>query len=191
MNVRERQGTWMRLFIALPLPEAVIHAIAVWCKQGKEHGSLAKWVHPLDLHITLQFLGEVEEESVARIAEALEQVSRETTSFHLHLEGIGVFGTKEVPRVLWAGIGGQIDMLRQLNQRVTTATAALGFEPELHPYRPHITLARKYRKRHEEPFSGIDEPLPPHSWTCGEMALFRSHLHKSPMYERLHTFTLG
>ncbi|NOJ70864.1 RNA 2',3'-cyclic phosphodiesterase [Paenibacillus alvei] len=181
----------LRLFIAMPLPESAVHVLDAWCKTGQRHWQFAKWVHPQDLHITLQFLGAADEEATPRIVQALEQVSRKTDPFELHFEGVGSFGTKEAPRVLWAGLGGAIDRLRQLNHSVGAAVSPLGFKPEDRPYRPHITLARKYRGGEVHPFSMISEPLPSHQWMGEEIVLFRTHMNQSPMYERLHTFTLG
>lgn len=191
MSKSQNTQAVLRLFIAMPLPESAVHVLDSWCQAGQRHWQFAKWVHPQDFHITLQFLGAVDEEAVPRIVQALEQVSRRTAPFELHFEGVGSFGTKEAPRVLWAGLGGEIDKLRQLNQSVGAAVLPVGFEPEDRPYRPHITLARKYRGGETRPFSMISEPLPPHQWKGEEMVLFRTHMNQSPMYERMHTFPLG
>lgn len=191
MNKNEIRKNGLRLFIAMPLPKSAVHVLEEWCTVGKHYWQFAKWVHPQDLHITLQFLGAVDEHVIERIVHVLKEVSREASPIELQFDGMGSFGTKEAPRVLWAGLGGAVDKLRQLNQSVTSATSPLGFESEERPYRPHITLARKYRGGEGQSFTMISEPLPPYQWTGEEIVLFRTHMNQSPMYERLHTFTLG
>lgn len=191
MSKSEIRKNELRLFIAMPLPRSAVQVLEEWCAAGKQHWQFSKWVHPQDLHITLQFLGAVDEHVIERIVQVLEEVSRGATPIDLQFDGVGSFGSKEAPRVLWAGLGGEIDKLRQLNHSVTAATSSLGFEPEERPYRPHITLARKYRGGEGQPFTMNSEPLPPNQWTGEEIVLFQTHMNRSPMYERLHTFTLG
>ncbi|WP_054956585.1 RNA 2',3'-cyclic phosphodiesterase [Paenibacillus dakarensis] len=180
----------MRLFIAVPLPQVVSEHIQRWSQEIGKQMLFRKWVHPQDYHITVQFLGDVKSKNVDSILSSLQAAVVKQQTIELSLQGAGVFGLSSAPRVLWAGIAGETEKLGKLQQAVTTAMLPLGFKPEDRPYRPHITVARKYKGGSiaAELINTGPEPV---SWTTDKLVLFRTHMHSSPMYEILGEVRFG
>ena len=132
----------MRLFIAIELPDAIKRAIAQVQARLREGGASANWTRPEGIHLTLKFLGEVAEEKVPLIMQALTVAARGTGSLNLAVAGAGGFPNERVPRVLWLGLTGDVDRLTGMQDAVETAMAGLGFEREKRVFSPHLTLAR-------------------------------------------------
>ena len=124
----------IRLFVALELPETVRDRLVGL--QGGIPG--ARWAHDDQLHLTLRFIGEVDENVAHDIDDAL--VSIRAPGFELELSGVGEFGGKN-PRALWAGVRAN-GALMHLQKKVETALQRIGLEPETRKFSPHVTLAR-------------------------------------------------
>ena len=125
----------IRLFAALPLPEATRERLARL--QSGLPG--ARWVDPHNLHITLRFIGEVDEGTAADVDEALDRVT--APPFPLVLEGAGNFGKGHRSHTLWAGVE-RSDPLHHLRDKIESALVRAGLPPEERKYSPHVTLAR-------------------------------------------------
>ena len=99
-----------------------------------------RWVRPEGIHLTLKFLGNVEEHRVPSITDAL---AKATEAFELTIQpsGVGGFGGRRI-RVVWVGLEGDVERLAALATRVDEACGALGFERERRPFAAHLTLAR-------------------------------------------------
>lgn len=98
----------------------------------------ARWVDPGNFHLTLRFIGEVDEGVAADIDEALSRLR--ARRFVLRLAGTGIFGG-ERPRALWAGIERDPELVA-LRDKIEQALIRLGLEPEPRKFAPHVTLAR-------------------------------------------------
>ena len=131
----------VRAFVAIELPDVVRTALgAAIAEIGALRG--VRPVRPEGVHLTLKFLGDVEAGRLGPVSEAIGEVARFVAPFSLGLGGTGVFpGTRE-PRVLWAGITGQLGELRELWRAIQTATSVLGFARDRRGFSPHLTLAR-------------------------------------------------
>jgi 2'-5' RNA ligase len=133
----------IRAFIAIELPAEVKSALAGLQAQlcsGRHHP--VKWVDPQGIHLTLKFLGNVPAAKVDEIINAVREAARDIPPFPLELTGLGVFpGTRKV-RVVWVGLGGEIEVLKQLQQRIEANLVPLGFARESRPFSPHLTLCR-------------------------------------------------
>jgi 2'-5' RNA ligase len=133
----------IRSFIAIELPEEVKGELArLRCEMGGAEHSFVKWVAPEGIHLTLKFLGNIPSEAVKDITEAIREASQVASPFRLDILGLGAFPNLRQPRVLWVGIGGEIDRLSSLQQDVDSLLAPLGFAREERPFAPHLTLAR-------------------------------------------------
>ncbi|MBD0380154.1 RNA 2',3'-cyclic phosphodiesterase [Paenibacillus sedimenti] len=186
-----------RLFVGIQLPQAAKRELDIW--KGSLQGKLpfSKWTHPQDVHITLQFLGDTSAEIADALAPDLRQLAAATPPLALRAEGLGVFGPPAAPSILWAGVAGDLATLAQLQRAVVGACARHGFAAEARAYRPHITLARRYRAAAAAgPFDraalAVDPPAggwP--AWRVEDIVLYRSHLGRSPAYEPLGVFPLG
>ena len=100
------------------------------------------WVAPGNLHLTLKFLGQVDEARLATIAAALEGAVAGAVAFDAAVVGLGAFPTATRPRVIWAGLSEGAPALSGVAARVDAALGALGFPPEARPFSPHVTLGR-------------------------------------------------
>jgi len=138
-----RNTEQIRSFIAIELPEEVRRGLAKLRSELErtEHRSV-KWVDPDGIHLTLKFLGNIPFKQVAEVTKAMEEAAQGIPPFHLEISGLGAFPNLKQPRVLWVGIGGEVDTLLRLQQNIDSALASLGFAKEERPFMPHLTLAR-------------------------------------------------
>ena len=109
-------------------------------KEGLKHEPI-KWVEEHNIHITLKFLGETSEEVIPAIGEALHAVAGQTKAFRFSLRGLGIFGSKHEPRVLWTAIQ-PYETLAALMLSVHDAMVPVGFEKDRQNLVPHLTLGR-------------------------------------------------
>jgi 2'-5' RNA ligase len=135
----------MRLFVAADLPEAVRRALAA--EQARIKAALAgsaaslKWVQPEHAHLTLVFIGNVDDARVPAVVDAL-GADIDLPAFGATFEGAGAFPPRGAPRVLWIGIGSGARELVALQHTIATRVAALGLAIEDRAFHPHLTLAR-------------------------------------------------
>lgn len=127
----------MRLFVGLDVPDVVRPCIAEVQRRLRKVNAKIAWVAPQNLHLTLKFLGETEESQAQSIREALNRVASEMVPVTCELRGVGQF-----PRVIWAGLEGEIDRLGILARKIDDALAPLGFPREEREFRPHLTIGR-------------------------------------------------
>jgi RNA 2',3'-cyclic 3'-phosphodiesterase len=131
------------LFVALLLDPAVLKRLRVM--QGelvRSMGRTVRWARPEQLHLTLVFLGEVELARIPELGLALREVAARQRPFCLELNGAGVFPDERRPRVIWVGLGGDLDALGRLRETTSTAALGLGREREGRAFVPHLTLGR-------------------------------------------------
>jgi RNA 2',3'-cyclic 3'-phosphodiesterase len=137
----------MRLFIGIELPEPLRHAAAAAAGQLRravEAGAPAaaiRWVAPASLHITVWFLGRIDDEPAERLFEIL-RPSLETPGFRMTVADAGAFPSSGAPRALWLGVAAGGDALGAIHRELAERLHPLGFEPERRPYSPHLTVAR-------------------------------------------------
>jgi len=130
----------IRAFIAVTLEPKVIEKIAGASTQLKPEITGVRWVAPGNFHLTLKFLGGIDEAMAAPIeARLCEQLSL-FPRFTINAKGLGVFPSPKRPRVLWVGLTG--DRLIALASRVESALQQLGFPPETREFMPHLTIGR-------------------------------------------------
>ena len=120
-----------------------------------------KWVRPDDLHLTLKFLGDVDEAREPELRAALGQAAgggSEPRGVTVHIEGFGVFPDFRRPRIVWAGVAAD-PALELLQHRVEQVFAPLGFATEARAFRPHLTLGRAGRDARPRDFTGLEGAL--------------------------------
>jgi len=133
----------IRSFIAIELPEEAKEGLARLRKElERDEHKFVKWVDPGGIHLTLKFLGNIPSKRVTEITEAIKEAAQGISPFHLEISGLGAFPSIRQARVLWVGIGGEVDKLSRLQKNIDSALAALGFAKEERPFVPHLTLAR-------------------------------------------------
>jgi 2'-5' RNA ligase len=130
----------VRLFVALDLSEEVRAALAQFCDKLRSEFPSARWVRTEGIHVTLKFIGEVNEDRVAVIESALASV-RSSAPVEMKFRGVGFFPDTRRPRVFWAGIEGSPN-LAEIAAQIETGLAPLGIARESREFKPHLTLAR-------------------------------------------------
>lgn len=125
-----------RLFVAIDMPDPVQRALVDL--DPKIPG--VRWTDANQMHLTLGFFGHLNEDVDLALREKLRAI--EFGAFFLPIQGVGTFPPKGPPKIIWVGVGNGHPHLFQIHKRVTEAALAVGIEPELRPWHPHITLAR-------------------------------------------------
>jgi 2'-5' RNA ligase len=125
----------IRLFVALPLPQDVRERLS-----GLSGGLPGvRWIAPENLHVTLRFIGDVDEGVADDLHDAL--IGVRAPAFDITLGGIGTFGPERRPHALWVGVD-RSPALTHLRDKVESALVRAGLEPEARRFTPHVSLAR-------------------------------------------------
>lgn len=186
----------LRLFVGIGLPEIVIDRLAVVLGRMKADLPFRKWTHPADLHVTLHFLGDTREDRLDGLCAAMTTAAAATAPIRLALTAPGTFGPPHAPRILWLGIEGDTGRLRHLHAVLAPGLSAAGFDLEVRPFRPHLTLGRqggagcgeeaiRTAWREAVAIAAENDEGEPFAWTADRLTLFRSHLGRRPSYERM------
>jgi 2'-5' RNA ligase len=137
---REASQSMIRAFIAVRLDEPVLQAVARAAESLRPKLHDLRWIPLANWHLTLKFLGAIEEAMIDQIGFALERELDLFPRSTISVKGLGVFPDVKRPRILWAGVEGE--HLAPLVEGVETALAPLGFEREQRAFRPHLTIGR-------------------------------------------------
>ncbi len=182
----------MRLFVALNLPKKERDRIYRASRVLRECELPVRWKDPEHYHVTLKFLGEVTEERLEGVQDALDRVASTTGRLDLAVEGFGAFPTIRRPQVIWVGIEPS-PALRCLKQDVEWALMGCGFDRETRAFHPHLTLGRADAQDGAGAFRGLDDKAANLSYQGQVMVrkldLMRSHLSKAaaPRYTLKHS----
>lgn len=135
----------MRVFIAIDIDDKIRKAIADLQKQiaskvDVKKGDL-KWVEPNNIHLTLKFLGEINDEQLERVKETANTVAQAHQKFNLALESVGSFGGRSA-KVVWVGAEKGTDALLALQKDLDDLLAQAGFPKEDREFSAHLTLCR-------------------------------------------------
>ena len=173
----------VRVFVAVPISPGAKRVLgAVLQDLGVQSPRGVRWVQPEAIHLTLKFLGNVETSLLPDIAEAMRRSAQAVAPFRITLSGLGMFPNDKRPRVLWAGIDGDLDSLLGLQQKIEQAMAELGFTPEGRPFSAHLTLGRVRDRASAEERRSICAAMSAaslcqvESWLVESAHLVRSHL---------------
>ena len=162
----------MRVFVAIEVSDqTVLNYIQ---KVQSELNIKAKPVELHNMHFTVQFLGEVSEEMVGKISDALS--SLEFSPFSISFASIGVFPKPSFPRVIWIGTNEGVNELEKLAEMIRTKLSQLGFRPDK-KFKPHVTIFRVKNK-----IEGISDKLEKFSsYSFGKQMIYEIKLKKSEL----------
>lgn len=183
----------MRLFAAVPLAEPARGEVVRLLGVLRTQDWPVRWVSDELVHITLKFFGDVPEERLDVIAEALRLATAGAEAMMLRLSSLGAFPTARRPRVLWAGIEPH-PAFTALRERIESGSDAIGFAREGVPFEPHVTLGR-VREGQRLPPHGLETPavaVSPQTFLADELALYESILTpRGPHYKARASIRLG
>ncbi len=183
-NSPPRPERW-RTFVAIPLPPGIQTALAgLQRRLARHHSETIRWLEPGSIHLTLRFLGGIDPELAPDIAREIEEAATSTGRFRLRMAGTGTFPARGRPKVVWAGIEGEVKRLELLRARIEGALSRVGFDPEERAFLPHVTLGRTrpevrppYDWRAGQAFQKLKLGGPELEYAVDRVTLFRSHMH--------------
>jgi 2'-5' RNA ligase len=183
----------VRIFVALDLSDSLRAAIAKFSEKLRAEFPSARWARIEGIHVTLKFIGEVQEDRVAQIETALSNVSS-TSPVEMDFRGEGFFPDEQRPRVFWIGIDSTPN-LAEIAAQIETLLQRLGIPRESREFKPHLTLARISESRGIEKLRDALRSMGPTEFgsvRTNEMHLYRSELGRGgAKYARLKTFSFA
>ncbi|MCX5697614.1 MAG: RNA 2',3'-cyclic phosphodiesterase [Candidatus Omnitrophica bacterium] len=132
----------MRTFIAIELPPDIKESLGKLQAGLKQTGADVKWVNPDNIHLTLKFLGEVDDKKIIEIENILGEVAKSSKSFYINPCSIGVFPKIEFPKVIWIGIDKGDSETKVIAGKLEQSLAQIGIPKEDRPFSSHITIGR-------------------------------------------------
>ena len=184
----------IRTFIAIKIPTGVKSDIKNWQDKLKDIVTGIKWVKSDNIHITLKFLGNIEEKMIPRLKEAIKSSAEHVSPFEIEVKGEGCFPNVNRPRIVWVGVDNGKDVLSTIASKIEIECSKLGFEKENRPYRPHLTVGRvkKYIRNTDELRGFFNEnPFRTEVFTAEEIILMKSDLRPDgPVYTPLEIIKL-
>ena len=174
-----------RAFIAVVPPGSVRAELGAPVRQLRNLDTKddVRWVTPYAMHITLAFLGQLEESKAAPLLDALRQEVAEVGSFELSIGRLGTFGERRRrggAQVIWVGLEGDVDALGQLQERVSDAVKQVGLRVESRGFQPHFTLGRVRRGRRWRLDVADAATTPSAGFRVTEVTLMESRLGRGP-----------
>ena len=185
----------IRTFIALELPPALISLLHKVQQDLKRMKIRARWVRPENIHITLNFLGDINPGDVDKIDAAMAAAAIEFPPVTLTVRGIGVFPGIKRPRVIWVGLGGDIRSLLSLQSRLEQELAGAGFPKDKRSFKAHLTLGRIKQSAGPAVIRQMISEyatLSSDEFSCNQVILFKSDLKPSgAVYSKLKQTRIG
>jgi RNA 2',3'-cyclic 3'-phosphodiesterase len=180
LNRKPAQEERWRVFCAVELPTEARARAAEHIAHLREAmpNVRASWDRAEKLHITLKFLGEIEQSRIEALLRAAARAAASAQGFELSIEGAGAFPPRGLPRVLWLGVSDPSGGLIRLQSRLEDECATASFAREKRPFHPHLTIARlrqpegarRLAERHQE--TGFEAVR----FTAAELTVMRSEL---------------
>lgn len=185
----------MRLFVSIDLPDDLAESVEGVQDRFRDADGLS-FTNPIQAHVTLSFLGDVDEDRLPAIEDALRAAVEDDIDFgpfDAEIEGVGVFPNTEYIRVLWVGVGDGAEEMTLLNDAVESRLYDLDFSPDDNDFVPHVTIARMQHAGGKELVQRNVRELEP---TVGRMEVEEIRLTKSelgadgPSYSTVAAFPL-
>ena len=176
----------MRTFVAVFPPQEVREALFRAARNLPASNDF-RLIGQEKIHLTLRFLGDVTEDELDRVTQALERLSGRHRPFEVSTSGFGAFPSKRRARILWAGIEAGAGLLRTVAEDVEDLLEPVGFEREDRPYLPHLTLGRA--KGRQAKLEDPNTPPPALSFEVSGVELVQSMPNKAGVtYQILATY---
>ena len=170
----------VRTFIAIEIPSDIIEKISNFQDILKKEQASIRWIKSSNIHITLKFLGNVLEEKIDAIANAVEVAVQLIKPFTIEISKIGTFPNERRPRIIWIGAQSGDELLKLLAKNIDNEVHKLGFEKEKRSYKAHLTIGRV---KQDKNIAGVihrlnnNENLHAGSFIADEVVVMRSDLH--------------
>ncbi|MGH2478343.1 MAG: RNA 2',3'-cyclic phosphodiesterase [Ktedonobacteraceae bacterium] len=170
-----------RTFIALELDTSQQQLLGNIVRQGRQLLPDLGWVDPTGIHLTLAFLGELDDPALAKAEKAASTAAAQSNPFSYRLSGLGTFGPARYPRVLWMGVSEPSGMLDVVQRALSLALEREGFASEKRPFSPHLTLARIKTPLNPEQLQFLQQLLSHHQFASPNYRVTRLYVMKSEL----------
>jgi len=182
----------LRTFIAIELPQDIKDTIGRLQSKLKSSGADVKWVSPSNIHLTLKFLGEIDEKTRDGVSGVMKEIGASTPSFIIRLGALGAFPGLHSPRIIWVGLSHGHDQVESIVERLETGLEKYGVIKENKPFSSHITIGRVRSPKNKEDLlrcvSELESPVKEKTgeFQAGKITLFKSTLlPHGPVYEAI------
>jgi len=132
----------MRTFIAIELPGEIKNSLSHLQEQLKDAGADVKWVQPNNIHLTLKFLGEIDDKKLEKITKIIDDTAKEKNKFQIRISSLGAFPKIDFPRVIWVGLDSGDKETKGIAKDLEEKIAKIGIPKEDRPFSSHITIGR-------------------------------------------------
>ena len=186
----------MRTFIAIELSEEIKATLAQVQSHLKYSGADVKWVEPTNIHLTMKFLGEIDEKTRENVQSILDEIAKTTKPFEISLKDVGAFPKIEFPRIIWVGLGKGAKESTELANNIDVALSTeIGFDKDTRDFVSHLTIGRvrsgKNKQALKEKLISFNHQLTtnhqPLTTKSISVILFQSKLTPAgPIYSKLH-----
>ncbi|MEO0076828.1 MAG: RNA 2',3'-cyclic phosphodiesterase [candidate division WOR-3 bacterium] len=178
----------IRAFIAVEIPQKVRTEICQLIDRFAQTGQSVKWVKPENLHITLLFLGDIDQNFLQQSIEQLTGIAKSEKGFKMSLKNFGAFPSQRMPRVVWIGVDQGAQALIDLQAKIEAAFTTIGYKPEERKFHPHLTIGR-VRERMSNAEQVFNTRYQSEVFTINSLVLFKSTLTpQGPIYEKIKEF---
>lgn len=180
-----------KLFLALPVEKEARDILQNFIEKARKKFPDVHWCVPSGLHLTLHFFGYTKPAQIPLIHHAAAEAAAAASKIRLRFQGGGFFPGPGNPRVIWAGVQGDLKALFSLQKTLGQKLLEAGFEIDERPYQPHVTLGRVRHKNQLPSPEDLTFPESPEQLTS-VVALYESKRSpKGSLYEILETFDLS
>jgi 2'-5' RNA ligase len=184
----------MRTFVSIEIPDDIKNSIEKSIGELKLILPHIKWVDKKNLHITLKFLGMVEDSKIGGLADSVAEVVKGFGTIKAGFAGFGMFPDQKHPRVIWVGITEGGDKLKELADKIEDKLSTEGYGEEEREFSPHLTIGRIKEKIDDEALAGFikkNEKASFGGFAAKSISMMKSTLMRSgPVYEEVKQITL-
>lgn len=186
----------MRTFIAIELPDNIKNSLAALQEKIKSSQADIKWVEKTNIHLTLKFLGEIDENKLLQVITVLGEIAANTRSYQTTISTIGGFPKIDYPRVIWVGIESGDSETKNIAKLVEENLEKIGIPKEERAFSSHITLGRTRSSKNQKQLAYELNKLQKdfkalESFKVGKITLFKSLLSsKGPTYQAIAEISL-
>ena len=179
----------IRTFLAIDLGEKIRNRLVSLQEELALDVPEVKWVEPDNLHLTLLFLGEVDQRELIDICRATQKAIEALPAFAVSIDGTGCFPNARRPRVLWAGIGQGLHEVCEVHDAIEEPLLDLGcYRREARAFTPHVTLGRV---KSDEPTDVIAQALAKQqTWSAGEVVVREVRVMSSELTRHVPTYSV-
>lgn len=187
-------GVKLRTFVAVEISEEIRKGLSDLITRLKTTGADVKWVAPENIHITLKFLGYIEDTQVAAVSELIRKAAASINSFTVAIKHLGVFPNTKKPRVIFVVAHEKGNNLATIYSRLDESLTELGIEREGREFTPHLTVGRVKSSKNLKALAEAMDSLKESSFgqqTVEDVVLMQSDLKPTgPIYKKLAYFSL-